>query len=139
MKEQFKLFGRISLTMLSVGVGLAITAGVLMWWVELTWDDSLIHEIASLAALLIIIMAGPVVSGVIGIIEGLRSSAPTQGLWVAVGCLFGTGLLIVVGAVALGLVSEDNGGPELLDIITIAGLTSLAGAVAGGLTAAFSE
>lgn len=139
MKSNVKLFGRISLTMLAVGVGLAITSWVLMWWVEATelaGEDSIIAgsalvDLASLVALLIIIMAAPVVSGVIGIFEGLRESDLTRSLWVGCGCLMGAAVMIVVAAVFLGLATSGDGGPEVLELLTITGLTSLASAVAG--------
>lgn len=142
MKVKLKLFGRISLTMLGVGIGLALTSYLLMWWVgvtELAGEDSLIRgealvDLASLVTLLVIILSAPVVAGIVGIFEGLRDSDPVHGLWVGLGCLFGAVLLIVVAAVALGLATTGDGGPEPLQLLTIAGLTSLASAIAGTLS-----
>ena len=142
MRQNLKLFGRISLTMSSVGVGLAITSWVLMWWVgstELAGEGSLIAgdallNLASLVALLIIIMAAPVVAGMVGVFEGLRESNPIQGVWIGIGCLLGAAVMIPVAAVVLGLATSGSGGPGPLDLVTITGLTGLASAFAGGLS-----
>jgi hypothetical protein len=141
MKQNVKLFGRISLTMLSVGVGLAITSWMLMWWVESAGlsegsplpGDTLL-TLSSLVALLIIIMTTPVVAGLIGVFEGLRESSPIQGLWIGIGCLMGAAVMIPVAAVVLSLATSGSGGPEPLDLVTITGLTALASAFAGGLS-----
>lgn len=144
MKQNVKLFGRISLTMLSVGVGLAITSWMLMWWVgstELAGEGSLIAgdallSLASLVALIIIIMSAPVVAGLIGVFEGLRESTPIRGVWISIGCLMGATVMIPLAAIVLGLAPTGGGGggPGPLDLVTITGLTGLASAFAGGLS-----
>jgi hypothetical protein len=147
MKQNVKLFGRISLTMLSVGVGLAITSWMLMWWVgstELAGEGSLIAgdallSLASLVALLIIIMAAPVVAGLIGIFEGLRESTPVRGIWIGLGCLMGAAVMIPLAAIVLGVGASaagggGGGGPGPLELVTITGLAGLASAFAGGLS-----
>lgn len=128
--------------MFSVGIGLAITSYLLMWWVgvtELAGEGSIIQgsnleSLASLVTLFVIILSAPVVAGIIGIFEGLRDPDPKNGIWVGLGCLFGAVLLIVVAAIALGLGSTGDGGPDLMELLTIAGLTSIASAVAGTLS-----
>lgn len=147
MKDNLKLFGRVSLTMLAVGVGLAITSYALMWWVgatELAGEDSIIAgdallDLASLVALLIIIMAAPVVSGIIGILEGLRDSDLLASVWIGMGCLMGAAVMIVVASFVLGLATSGDGGPEALELLTITGLTCLASAVAGSLSAVLAN
>lgn len=142
MKQNLKLFGRISLIMLSVGVGLAITSWVLIWWVgvtELAAEGSLIRgdalvDLASLVTLFVIIISAPVVSGVVGAIEGLRESSPIRGVWIGCGCLMGTAIMILTAAIVLGLATGGEGGPEPLELVTITGLTGLASAVGGGLS-----
>lgn len=133
--------------MLSVGVGLAITSWVLMWWVEATelaGSDSIIAggalvDLAALVTLLVIIIAAPIVAGTVGVIEGLRLSKPTRSLWVGIGCLMGAVLMIVVAAFVLGLATTGDGGPEPLELLTIAGLSSLASAVGGSLSSALAS
>lgn len=147
MKDNIKLFGRISLTMLAVGIGLALTSYVLMWWVgvtELAGEESLIRgdaltDLASLVSLLVIILSAPVVAGIVGIFEGLRDADPLRGLWVGAGCLMGAVLLIVVAAFVLGLATSGDGGPAPLELLTIAGLTSVASAVAGTFSAILAD
>ncbi len=142
MRQNIKLLGRISLTMLSVGVGLAITSWMLMWWVgtnELAGEGSLIAgdallSLASLVALLVIIMSAPIVAGTVGVFEGLRESSPVQGVWISLGCLMGTAVMIPVAAIVLGLATSGSGGPSALELVTITGLVGLASAFAGGLS-----
>ncbi len=147
MRQNIKLLGRISLTMLSVGVGLAITSWMLMWWVganELAGDGSLIAgdallSLASLVALLVIIMSAPIVAGIVGVFEGLRESSPVLGLWVSIGCLMGTAVMIPVAAIVLGLATSGSGGPSALELVTITGLVGLASAFAGGLSSQMTD
>jgi hypothetical protein len=118
-----------------------------MWWVgstELAGEGSLIAgdallSLASLVALLVIIMSAPIVAGVVGVFEGLRESTPIQGIWVAIGCLMGAAVMIPLAAVVLGLATSGSGGPSPLELVTITGLTGLASAFAGGLSSQMTD
>lgn len=144
MKERFRNLGRISFTILSVGLGLAVACIFLLWWVDTTElasegaiiSGGVLTTLASLVALLVVILSAPVVSGVVGMIEGSRSTNP---LIAGIGCLFGAVALIVLCAFSISQATSGGGGPEPLELLTIAGLASLASAIGGGLSAALSS
>lgn len=141
MKRRVRVVGRISASILAVGLGLALTCICLLWWVDATElagegaiiSGSVLTDLASLVALLVVILSTPVISGLVSIADSIQTDGGGHSLCAGVGSLFGAVVLVVLVAFAISLATSGDGGPEPLDLLTIAGLSGLTSAVAGAL------
>lgn len=145
-----KLFVRISLAMFGVGVGVGIAAIVTWEWIAAIVVPGLeeqgesvsvqvVEGYTPLAFLIITAIAAPIVGGIIGIFEGLRSSSLKQAGFVGLGCLVGSGIMVVVAGVAVSFTGPSDGASVvgLFDLIGLAGLSGVGSLLSGVFTTKF--
>lgn len=142
-------FGRITLAMLGVGLGVGLASFFTWEWIDAIVlpgiEDpvirSAIAEIVSLAFLIVAALGAPIVAGLIGIFEGLRSSTTKQAMVVGVAVLVGAAIMVVVAAIFIGFTGpeSDNGenGIGFLDVVSLAGLCGMASFLTGAIAVKF--
>jgi hypothetical protein len=148
-KQPVRVLARVSLVMVFVGIGVGL-ASLLTWeWIEASVTSSsaigstekvVIEGYTPLAFLIISSITAPVVSGILGIFEGLRMDQRLTTVYVAVGCFVGAALLVFVAGVFIGQTGtggESPVGPA--ELVSLAGLSGLVSVLSGSLTSVFGS
>jgi hypothetical protein len=148
-KQPVRVLARVSLVMVFVGIGVGL-ASLLTWeWIGSSVISSdavgasqtaVIEGYTPLAFLIIAAITAPVVSGMLGILEGLRMEQPRTAVYVAIGCFVGGALLVFVAGIFIGQTGtggESPVGPT--DLVSLAGLSGLVSILSGSLTAIFGS
>jgi hypothetical protein len=162
--------GRITLAMLGTGFGIALVAFLTGQWISATVvpglgaaEEQVVVSYTPLAFLSITALSAPIVAGLLGISESARSTATKHAAVVAVACLVGASLMVVVAGTGIAFAEpsspdavddsdeemsandssgnesdgDDSGEPGLFDIVGLAGLCGVGSLVSGGMTTKF--
>jgi hypothetical protein len=148
-KQPGRALARVSLVMMFVGIGIGLSSLLTWEWIEasVTSSDAInasekqvIEGYTPLAFLIIAAITAPVVSGILGIFEGLRMDQRLTAVYVAVGCFVGAALLVFVAGVFVGQTGtggESPVGPT--ELVSLAGLSGLVSVLSGSLTSVFGS
>ncbi|WP_241434281.1 hypothetical protein [Natronorubrum tibetense] len=140
----FHILGRITASMVVVGVGIGLLCLLTWLWIESAilpeqeGTEALIVEgYTPLVFLIVTALATPVVSSIVGLFEGRTLSTRTEAIVVGVGCLIGATLLVLVSGLFIGVSGAGSGGgPGPADLVALAGLSGLVSAIVGAVTSA---
>lgn len=149
-ENPLKVLSRISLVMAGVGLGIGLAALFTWEWVEVAVIPDLgaaqvevVEGYTPLAFLLVSSLGAPLVAGLLGLFEGLRTTSIKKSLVVSVGCLIGAVVLLVIAGIFISQAGPGNGEQEgpvgFFDLISLAGLSGLASLVTGLSTSIFGS
>ena len=141
-----RIVGRIVVSMLLVGLGVGLVALLTWEWIDAVIVDQVsasqrlvIGNYTPLVFIIVTTASAAVSAAMLGVFEGLRTSELKSTLFVALGCLIGAVLLVVVAGLFInftGLTIEgaDSAETTPLDLVSLAGLAGVACAPIGALT-----
>jgi len=149
-ENPLSVVSRITLAMFGVGVGIGLVALFTWEWIEaLVMSDlggeerQVVEGYTPLAFILIASLSAPLVAGIVGIFEGLRTSTNRSVLITGVGCLIGATVLIVVAGLFISQAGPGNGEEEgpvgAFDLIALAGLSGIGSFLSGIVTSKFGS
>ena len=155
--------GGITLSMLGIGVGIALVAVLTGAWISATIvpelgaaEEEVVTAYTPLAFLSITALGAPVVAGVLGVAKSDVSETSRDAAVVGLACLVGAALMVAVAGVGIAFSeptgpqevssdsgdgangqSDENGGgePTILDLVGLAGLCGVGSLVSGFVTA----
>lgn len=139
-EEHLNAFLRISVSMATIGAAMGIASWLAFEWIVATGalgdSESIALPLIPLIMLLIVTATAPLVSGILGIFEGLRQSDLERAVVAAFSGLFGGVIFIVIAALFISQMDAggSGAGPTLADIVTLAGLSGVACALAACIT-----
>lgn len=145
--RSIEMLGRISATMLVVGLCLGATSLLSWFWIEsavLPQQDGtealIVEGYTPLVFLVVAALAAPVVAGLAGVVEGQRVLSSEDALLVGVGCFIGATVLVFAAGVFIGSTGGDGGaGLGAMDLLGLAGLSGVVSAISGVSTAAVTR
>jgi hypothetical protein len=112
--------GRITLAMLGIGIGIALVAFLTGQWISATVvpglgaaEEQVVVSYTPLAFLSITALSAPIVAGFLGISESTRSTATRHAAVVAVACLVGASLMVMIAG--LGIAFAEPAPPDTVD------------------------
>ncbi len=149
-ENPLKVVSRITLAMFGVGVGIGLVALFTWEWIEaLVMSDlggeerQVVEGYTPLAFLLIASLSTPLVAGIVAIVEGLRVSTNKGVILIAVGCLIGATVLLVVAGLFISQAGPGNGEEEgpvsAFDLVALAGLSGIGSFLSGLFTSKFGS
>jgi hypothetical protein len=110
--------GRITLGMLGIGIGIALTAFLTGQWISATIVPGLgaaevqvVTSYTPLAFLSIAAFSAPIIAGVIGISEASKSTETKYAGTVAVACLVGAALMVMIAGVGIAFAEPSEPDP----------------------------
>lgn len=138
-----EILGRITVTMVLVGVGVGL-ASLLAWeWIEASFFNDLggtnqqvVGGYTPLMFLLLAAVTAPILAGILGIFEGLRMTETQTAIFIGLGCFVGAALMVFVAGIFISFTGAegDNGaGPGPADLISLAGLSGIVSLITGTL------
>lgn len=144
-------FARISIAMFGVGIGIGLSSYLMWQWIDaIVWPTlsgtgkEVLGDLGPLIFLMVATVGSPIVSGMIGIFEGLRETSVKQALIVGVACLVGAALMITIAGIFISFTGVESGGGGggdegvgFTDLISLAGLGSIASFVTAFFTTKF--
>lgn len=141
-----RIVGRIVVSMLLVGLGVGLVALLTWLWIEAVVvpgvdgvSEQIIGSYTPLVFIIVATASAAVSAAVLGVFEGLRTSELKSAAFVALGCLIGGVLLVVVAGVFISFTGMEIQGAESaeitpIDLVSLAGLAGFVGAPIGALT-----
>jgi len=141
-----RVVGRIVASMLLIGLGVGLACLLTWQWVEAVVvpdvdgvSEQIIGSYTPLVYISLATVSAAVSAAVLGIFEGVRTSDRKTAAFVAIGCLIGAVLLVVVAGLFINFTGMEIEGAESaeitpLDLVSLAGLTGVASAPVGALT-----
>lgn len=144
--DSTNIFLRISVTMAAIGVAMGVASWLSYEWLATTdilapEQEATVLPVYPVIMLLVVVVASPLLAGVLGIFEGLRGSSTDRLVVTAGSCLVSGAIMVLLAALFIGQINPPGEAAvvEFGDAVTVGGLAGIAAALSAAISTIINE